>query len=448
MGGDAVSRIFTYPDPETDVLGATQRPPPWHDVTDEQVREAIAGTALGPIVEALESVAVPPLPLPATLPRAIVLAGCALSEPVKDYNPEKENDKRRGVELCRLQIGTAFGQALNAWHLLVAPSGSGKDIGGVPDLLASRMEWSIGTAGSAEGLADAYSEIGNGFLNVAEFSPWLDFHHWQNKAASWMTSAWNRGWFKSNMSKRTNSTRQSRYCFPNICANIQPEVLAQVATTRSMADGFLPRFLVTHMPRLKWRPAADPEYGLLTRAQDALERYRTRHGVVSVPDAYLQDLHDMFHELDAPFPAHWGRLVNEYGPRLAVMLAVPYEADMLGRTVENENPGTVTLTDTQWQGAEVILQWFFAHAEIALASIAEDESEAKYERMLARLYRHIHRHAPVTLTEISRNCGRGTKSYERLKIIEELVSRGLVKKGEDDNTFSTSKMPPPTDWMA
>ena len=425
------ARVYTFPEIDTAETAA-----PWRDITDAEVREAIAGTALVPIVEAFESVAVPPLPLAATLPRAIVLAGCGLSGPVANYDPEDETDIRRGVELCRLQIATAHGQACNAWHLLVAESGSGKDVGGVLDRLAGRLGWSLGTAGSGEGLADAFTEIGNGLLSVAEFSPWLDARHWQAKATGWLTAAFNRGWFKVNLSRRTGGTRESRFCFPNIAANIQPEVLAQHATAINMASGFLPRFLFTCMDRGNWRPATDPRGDLLNGAESALRQYHAQGGIVRVPEAYLQHLQDMFHECDAPCPAHWQRLVNEYGPRLAVMLAVPIE--------DAGHPG-ITLSAETWDRVAVLLQWFYSHGETALASVAEDERSAKYERILGRFYRYIDRHGPVMLADISRNCGKGTTAFFRLKLLEELVSRELVVK-QDEGTYSTTTNPPPRDW--
>ena len=408
---------------------------PWRNVTDDQVRDVIAGTALVPLVEALEAVAVPPLPLAATLPRALVLAGCAMSEPVTDYDPEDEGDQRRGLELCRLQIATAGGQALNAWHLLVAESGSGKDVGGVLDRLAGAMGWSIGTSGSAEGMADAYREIGNGLLSVSEFSSYLDARHWQAKATGWLTAAWNKGWFKVNLSKRTGGSRQARYCFPNVAANVQPEVLAQFATIQNLADGFLPRFLITRMDRLNWRPTTAPIDDHLDRAKRALCQYRNKAGTVQVPDGYLQAVQDMFHKHDAPFPGHWRRLVNEYGPRFAVMLSV-----LSGDKIT----GTVAVTDRQWEGAAVLIQWFYAHAELALATLAEDEKAAKYEAMLARLYRYIDRHGPAMLSDISRGCSRGTDSHARGKALTEMQSRGLIR--ETANGFDVTETPPPREW--
>jgi len=319
-------------------------------------------------------------------------------------------------------------------------------VGGMLDKLSARMGWSIGSSGSAEGLADAFTEIGNGLLSISEFSPWLDPKHWQAKATGWLTAAFNRGWFKMNLSNRTSGTRKARYCFPNIAANVQPETLARFASIQNVADGFLPRFLFTTMPRLNWRPSNKNDPGLMERAIDAFKRYQTREGVVSVPAGYLQPIHDMFYELEAPFPAHWRRLVNEYAPRFAVMLSVGYDNDMLGETIQ-DTPGTPALTDDHWHKAGLLVQWFYSHAEKALASVAEDERAGRYENILGRFYRYIHKHGPVTLTNISHNCGKGTSAFFRQKILEELISRGLVDSDPEEG-YSTTNRPPPPEWAS
>ena len=410
--------------------------PSWCNITDGEVREAIVGTALEPIVQALEAVTKPPLPLAATLPRAIVLAGCSLSAPAADYDLKQEDDERKGTDLCRLNIQTAGGQACNAWCLLVAPSGCGKDIGGVPAKLAAANRWLIGDSGSREGLADAFIQCGNGLLIVSEFSAWLNRSNWQGQSAEWITAAFNQGWFCANMSMRKGQPpRKSRFCFPNIIANIQPEMLRQYADQASIASGFLPRFLITRMPQTVARPSNDSLEPFLKAAGDALKCYNCKLGRVFVPERYLQDIFDEFQAHDAALISHWQRLVNEYGPRLAVMLSVcnaPFQS------------AEVNLSDDHWNRARVLLRWFYVQAAEVLGVIEDDSAAASLERNLAKIFRYIRRHGPVSKTMISRNCGRGTTSRQREGFLNELISRGYVNTKEQ--FFSTSGAQPPKEW--
>ncbi len=89
-----------------------------------------------------------------SLPKAVALAGTCLSQPVEDYRPADKKDRRFGVDLSRVRINTAGGQACNAYVLIVAPSGVGKDIGNAAERIAEKFGYLVGTSGSAEGLID------------------------------------------------------------------------------------------------------------------------------------------------------------------------------------------------------------------------------------------------------------------------------------------------------
>ena len=391
-------------------------PPPWKCVTSEQVREAIGGSLLEPVVEVLESVTKPPLPLEITLPKAIALAGTCLSQPVEDYNPEDTNDKRRGVELAKLRISTAGGQVCNAYVLIVGASGAGKDVGYVAEKMAGKLGYLVGTSGSPEGLADAFIENGAGLLVVSEFSPWLDPHHWQHKTASWITDAWSKGWFNVRLSKRQRSMkRESGYCYPSLIAGIQPEILAEEITSSHLDSGFLNRFLISRVKDTqRWRPGVkSPDIG---KAMTALQTYGQVKGTVDVLYGYLGDLWDEFENYEAPLRGYWSRLVNEYGARIAVMLAY--------RPGAGETP---RIDPEHWGRAAIILRWFFAMAEDVLGDIDDDKASRKRENDYRRFYRFIEGRGPVTKSDISHYMHRGTNKKYREMILEELEERGWVR---------------------
>lgn len=419
----------------------TEKTHPWREITTQQTREAISGTALEPIVQYLEAVADPPLPLQTTLPKALVLVGCALSEKAVATDPSPDNgdqDKKRGVDLARLKIMTAGGQVCNMWCMLVGESGVGKDIGGRIHDLAAHFGWHIGSSGSAEGLADQYTETGNGFLAIPELGNYLDRTHWQHKATPFLTYAFSQGWFKQNLSTRNGGCREAFYCYPNVLTNVQPEVLAAKADKLIVKSGFLARFLISWVPRKEWRPSTGEDGDLREAAVQALEACRLKKGKVIPPEKYLDAARRTFIDCDAPLRAHWQRLINEYGPRLALMLSVKP-----GDTGEE-----VSISRSDWDGAALLVQWFYAMAERALNLVEDDAKAAKLEKNLARMYRYIRKHGPVTQSDISHNLSRGTTARDRNIHRNELLDRGLIRMdGKSTPGFSITKKSPPPGWV-
>jgi hypothetical protein len=382
---------------------------PWQQVTDSDVREAISGTPIEIINNTLAAVADPPLPLALTLGKTLTLIGTALAQPMAGYDPEDAADTRRGADIARLRINTAGGQVCNAWTLCVAPSGSFKDAGNVPDRLAFDAGWSIGTSGSAEGLADAFTGNGGGLLTISEFTPFLKAKTWEHAAQAFLTSSFNKGFFRVSLSKRSGGEgREARYCFPSIIANIQPETLAENATPSEIDSGFLPRFLITRLTeRQAWRPTTARVD--LSTVQGLLANYSRLQGAVSVPDRYLDDVYTEFLHNDAPLPGHYSRLVNEYGPRFAVMLA-----------------GSTELEAEDWNRAAVLIRWFFSQAEVVLADIGRDSDQRKTDDVLARMLKFIEKRGSVTKTEFARAFSRNVLSYQRNRLLQELQDRGDI----------------------
>jgi len=390
---------------------------PWEGVTDDDIRAAIKGTALECLVSEFEAVTRPKLPLSATLPKALAVAGCALSQEAE--NPDED---AQGIERARVSINTAGGQACNFYTLLVAESGTGKDIGNRPDKHAARQGWGLGTCGSAEGIADSLKATPNGLLSISEFQNWIDERHWQSKAASFLTDAFNRGWFKSILSARGKSEpREAAYCYPSIMANIQPATLARYGTQSALDSGFLQRFLITTMKPGNRRPATIDFADLAKASERALNCYKEKCGVVEVPEKYMQELHDEFHEADAPMRAHWGRLINEYAPRFAVVLSVS----------DRDGLPTVELASDCWERAALLVRWFYAQGIDLLTQIQEGEQEAKFERLLQRIFDAVRKYGPVSKAWISRRIGRGTKATQRAEGLEELTERGILELLQD-----------------
>lgn len=409
--------------------------PPWRKVTDADARRAIEGTALEPLVRLFESPMNPPLPLPAALLKAVVLTGCALSgqadEAIAAF-PESTWPKTiRGHARARLRIVSARGQVCNVYGLLVAPSGCGKDIGSFADELALRHGWMIASGGSPEGLADilARKEPGrdksNGLVSITEFSAWLDKRNWQSKAAEFLTASFSRGWFSIGLSTRGKyQERESMYCYPSILASIQPASIERYAGTIDLDSGFLGRFVIARMPDdYSGRPVCvAPFEHLIDKANASLDAYVRKSGQVPVGNEYLQDVFTEFQRCKAPIPAHWKRLVNEYGPRFAVMLSVR----------PGDLSSEVRITPDAWQGAAILIRWFYSQAEGVLSAITENEAEARLEKRLKRIRDAIQKHGPLSVREVSHWVSHGTTSKERREALDELMDRGDIELSPDE----------------
>lgn len=420
-GGITIASLFDMaidkgwkPRQDREGFPITEDVKPWRMVTADDVRKAISHTGLEPLVRCLEAVTEPPLPLEITLPQALALAGCALSQPVDSYDPEDQEASERGVNLARLVVNTAGGQVCNIWALIVAESGAGKDIGNA-DNLAAHFDWHAGTSGSAEGLADGFREHGAGLLSISEFAPFLMPRHWQYTASHFLTAAFNKGHFRVNLSQRRGGPREARYCYPNIIANIQPEALLEYATRLSIDTGFLPRFLISRVVEPpKWRPTT--KSADLFPATEALNYYSQLQGKVIAPERYLNDVFDEFFEHNATLGSHWRRLVNEYGPRIAVMLA-----------------GNTVIQDRQWEHAGIILRWFYSMAETVLLDVEQDAETRRMNNRLQSITAYIKKESPCKWSDFVRRFSRQIPLAEdRERFVRELVVRKTVKRYRED----------------
>ena len=410
-----------------------QEPTPWRDITTDDIRAAIDGTFLGEMAKLYSCVTTPELPLEAALVKAIVTAGCALSGPGAPDVARQGLLPPIGAQRARLRINTAGGQVCNVYALLAANSASGKDIGNLLDTITTARSWNLGTSGSAEGIAEALKECPNGLISISEFMNWLDEKHWQHKATSFLTEAFSKGYFRHNFSSRSGKAGTSAcdYCFPNIIANIQPEVFENVVRTQDISSGFMGRFIYAKMPEFFGDPARIDIAEVLQRFATILPAFEKKHGVVEVPAGYGTALSEMFKQY-SPRKMHpvWRRLVNEYMPRFAVMLSINHQIRSQG--------DAVLLESKHWTTAEKLVQWFFGHAEEMLAQI-EDETQAariqeKIMRRIAAIIAKFDKGNGVSTQTISRYASHtGTNAMQRRQILQEMAERGWITS--DDKTF-------------
>ncbi len=399
------------------------KPKEWEKVTIEVLEEEVLkGTILARMTNLLSRVTIPALPLPFTLPKALALIGTALSGRNLDLDLDSG---KQGVELARFAIDTAGGQVCNMYCMLAAPSGTGKDIGGLDEKMARRNGWFIGTAGSKEGLYDAYMAKPNGLLKISELQPYLEPKHWQHEAALFFTEAFNAGAFTHCQSMRTKNPvqRHSDYCYPNVLANIQPDVFERIVHPIDIETGLLGRFLVSRATYFNSDPGRFNLSETLDSLQDLLDLFRKKRGLLAVHECYAKPLKEVLMD-DAPefMYSHIARLCNEYYPRLAVILSVTENATTQG--------DEVILTPEAWKRAQKLVYWFYQNAFHLFRRISEDDDRVRRrESILNRVLRRARKvDSPLGFTrrDISLGCLRGTDAKERREALDELVERGWI----------------------
>lgn len=434
---------------------------PWQEITSGSIEQMIQGTYLGELTAIYSCVTRPPLPLEGALMKAIITAACCLTG---EASPE-ELQRRHGGNLgsavmlgadrARLKINTAGGQMCNVYGMIVANSASGKDIGNLISKFSRThnpcirfadgenivADWDLGTSGSAEGLANILTRKPNGLLCISEMSNWLDVHHWQNKATSFLTEAFGQGYYNQNFSERGRggSCRRVDYCCPNILANIQPNVFERLVHMQDIDTGFLGRFIVMKMPEFYGNPARFDSVALMEQMRVITEVFLRKKGIVELEENYSDELQKIFlGQCDPKLNPSWRRLCNEYYPRFMVMLSVTHAIKTQGESV--------VITDEVRNRAKLLTMWLFANAEKVLLGVTEDIGKSReVERLLKRIFeivRDSDRGNGVLTSEISwKASGTGTTAKQRQEILQELRERRWIKF--ENNRYSV--LYPPAD---
>lgn len=420
---------------------------PWQQITAESIEQMLQGTFLGELATLYSSVTRPPLPIEGALMKAIITAACCLTgeaspeELQRRYGGNLGAAIMLGADRARLKINTAGGQMCNVYGMIVANSASGKDIGNLISKF-SRMhnpcirfadgenvvaDWDLGTSGSAEGLANVLIRKPNGLLCISEMSNWLDVHHWQNKATSFLTEAFGQGYYNQNFSDRGRggSSRRVDYCCPNILANIQPGVFDRLVHMQDIDTGFLGRFIMMKMPEFYGNPARFDSVALMEQMRVITEVFLRKKGVIELEENYSDELQQMFlGQCDPKLNPSWRRLCNEYYPRFMVMLSVTHAIKSQGESV--------IITDDARNRAKMLTLWLFAHAEKVLLGVTDDIGNSReVEQKLKRIFeivRDSDRGNGVLTSEISRkSSGTGTTAKQRQEFLQELRERQWVK---------------------
>ena len=410
--------------------------PSWRKLGDGDVLKAIDGTLFGRLCRYFCSVSEPALPIAVGIAKSLTLCGAALSRPRSASPSAMAKMRAQGNIAGQIGIGpllglnmidTGGGQIPNFYSILVAPSSSGKDIGGLLEQLAARHEWYIGDAGSAEGLADAFIKLPNGILSISELQPWLDVKCWQHNAVPFLTKAFNKGFFKSSFSSRNGhgNIRAADYCYPNILACVQPDVLRKITDKSDLENGFLGRFLFARMVHVLCQPNCFDLQKTIDEMSLLLEAFKRKEGIIHIEKGYSASLGKMFSE-KAPeeIDFTWKRLINEYYPRFAFLLSLT--DDPATQRCETE------LKNIDWERAEQLVLWFFANAERLLLNIEDRNVDSRIrarETLLEKVCRKIQRldrGNGVTIRDISVSGIRNSNAKERRDAISELIDREIV----------------------
>ncbi len=400
------------------LLGA-KSPEPWKVIRDSEIEAIFKQCALWPVIESCLEATVPRLPIQSGLAQALALAGCALSGK-DDAKPASLSDylPKRGAKLARLRIHTgAKGQVAAFWLLCVAPPSQGKDVGGIASGIAGQMHWLLGSSMSAEGFLDALIRKPNGLVTAGEFENYLNPKHWQYAAVSTMNSIFSDFWFHQMLSSRGKDAtpREADFAAPSFIANIQPERLLKLGNN-VLGNGFFNRWLLLAIPKTEYRPRTGDNASGLKSAVDALACYTRKQGDITPPQGYLQGVIDTLKASHAPHEGYWRRLVNEYGPRLAIVLSVR----------SGDTSKAVHITDDVWAKTATVLLWLYGQAE-SLLSRLQREPDSKWESLLDRVEAVIRERGPCTIKTVHQYTG-GWDTPMRLRALLELEERGRIRR--------------------
>ena len=204
------------------------------------------------------------------------------------------------------------------------------------------------------------------------------------------------------------------------------------------------RFLYAKMPEFFGDPARIDINVVLQQFATIIAMFEKKHGLVDVPDGYGNSLSGIFKKY-SPSKLHpvWRRLVNEYMPRLAVMLSITHKVRTQGELV--------LLEPEHWVKAEKLVQWFFSQAEMMLFQIEDKTVAAKVQdklmRRIAAIIVKYDRGDGITSRHISMNAGStGTTAEQRRQILIEMEERGLISSSIPGcgrgARFRIKKLPP------
>ena len=435
---------------------------PWREITSDDIAEQVLeGTLLGELTEIYSSVTRPPLPLEAALIKALVTLGCCTSGQASAEELQRRHGGNlgafslTGADRAKLIINTSGGQVCNIYGMIAANSATGKDIGNLigrftrmnnPDISCAdgdlvMANWDLGTAGSAEGLAQALIYKPNGLVSISELSNWLDEHHWQNKATLFLTEAFGQGYYSQQFSNKGKGggSRMCDYCAPNIIANIQPKVFERIVNFQEIDNGFLGRFLFARMPNdFYGSPRNFDSIKIMEQIRLIVDVFLRKRGKVELEEGYSDELQKVFlGNVEPKLNASWRRLINQYYPRFMVFLSVTNSIKTQGECI--------IITEEARQRAKILTLWFFANAEKMLINIVDNVGNSReVEQRMKRIFeivRDSERGQGVLTSEISRKAsGTGTNSKQRQEILQELRERQWIKL--DGIHYSVDRPPP------
>jgi hypothetical protein len=409
----------------------------WESVGNDEAYEAIKGTPLQVGVDIMQRALVPSVPLEIVLPNFLVLVGATLVQRRDVANfPAPPNAPPpvpvRGRKLLKLSIGTSGGQACNVYGLVIAPSGVGKDVGNVMTDVAGERGLLLGDDASGEGVYDELMAKPNGILTVPEFEPYFDPRTYQHRVLNVLTKMFNKGFFNVLLSKRgKGDIRESDFAFPSMLASIQPKIFEDSVSKAVLEKGFLGRMLTTV---IESKPAKAPRpstTGLDCKPiHDALDRYAALSGIVGVPANYMDALANEAYQIHSSST----RCVNEYGPRLAVMLACD-----------------TTIKQEYWERAEVLCRYFLRHQVHAFSMVGGNGGGNKHEqqefvqnRLITTVGKLVAKSETATINNMLKfdRKLRLLAESERNQALKTVVAAGMLEERKDNK--KTWYVLPPT----
>ncbi len=386
----------------------------WRGVSNADVEKVLAQYPLGKIVAELRRVSDPPLPLELALPNALAMTSCALSRDNGILVDPATGTPRTGTDRLAVRVSiNGLVQGLNLYLFVVAPSMSGKDLGGFEKVLTD-LGIVVQTGGSREGIMDGL-DYPNPLIRISEFKHYMDARHYNNGVLSLLTTLFTK---YEGSDKYANSKRDILFTAPTLLASVQPGIMRDKFNSENVNDGFFGRLLITYLSDIEfWKIGKGLDRKFL---QGAVKEYMELTGELRLTGEMFEPL--AREVWGSPIRTTAGRHFREMGHRLAVHLT-----------------RSLTPTPADWANTGILLRWFINQHERAFFNVGMSESEsyaAKRERwqnlIISAIQKCHEKGLPTGRENIARQHNHltwGCNGKTRKAVLDDMVELGTLMEG-------------------
>lgn len=187
--------------------------------------------------------------------------------------------------------------------------------------------------------------------------------------------------------------RWVKYLYPNIYANIQPDILKMKLNAESIANGFIGRFLIFNCQDSKPNPSFKGDMSSYeAAASKALNILEKKECSIDVSDDMEEFLQEVVYHHFPKYKSPFNRLASEYYHRLSAMLSIS----------ENDNNKEIVITDEALRKAERLVYWFMVNHISAFGNENYDlcPADRKRNKLKEAIMKHMKKNSRTPVRKI------------------------------------------------